>query len=60
MSWWEITATIVTPVLTIVAGMFAAKWSRAKNVIHEIDKALEDNTITVDEIKKIVDAAMGR
>jgi len=60
MDWIEITAIVLGAILVIGMPYFASQWSRAKLVITVIDKALEDDKITPDEIRAIVAALLGK
>ena len=53
-------AAIITPILGLIAVVFGAKWfkilKKVKTVAHliaEVDRSLEDNTITPEELKAI-------
>ena len=57
----ETILSIVLPILTIIAGIFGAKWKFGKSLIskitslmNSIDDALEDDVITEDEAKLIL------
>jgi len=59
-------ATIVAPVITILlakfkaeTGIFKEKFKNITNLVNEINDALEDDTITTEESKKIIKTLRG-
>ncbi len=58
MEWYEVVAIIVTALATIFGVSF---WAKGKLIVREIreafavlDDALQDDKITVEELKKVV------
>jgi len=61
-----IIATIVAPLITILlakfkmeTGTFKEKFKNITNLVNEIDTALDDDKITVEESKKIIRTLRG-
>lgn len=68
---WELIAQIATPILLIISAVLGLRWRKFKAMLKEasevivalglvstrVTEALEDDTITADERKAIVDAA---
>jgi len=60
MDWIEITAIVLGAILVIGMPYFVSQWSRAKLFIKVLDKALEDDKITPDEIRALIAALLGK
>lgn len=62
MTTWEIVASILVPVLGILAGMFTIKWVQTKQLFRKsglfligIADAMEDDHISMDELKETIE-----
>ena len=56
----DIIAVVLGAVTVIVLPLLGKKWQRAKKVIKTVSDALEDDTLTADEIRAIIAAALGK
>lgn len=58
MNWVELLVPVLALVLTFLLGLMRNKpgYAKGKNVLATVNKALEDDALTAEEIKAIIDA----
>ena len=57
IDWTTILLTVIPAIVTLILGFFAnnPKFIKVKKIIKLISTALEDNKLTADELKQIID-----
>ena len=57
IDWTTILLTVIPAIVTLILGFFAnnPKFIKVKKIIKLISTALEDNKLTPDELKQIID-----
>ena len=59
MDTWGIIAAIAVPALALAIGYLGVHWKRVRNTLVALGKAVEDDEITRQELKLIVEAILG-
>jgi len=57
MTSWEMIATILVPLLGVGIGLLGLRWRKFKKFINTLNAAIEDDEITLKELRQIWRAA---